>query len=192
MFSWFSKLIDRGVDAQFRKDSSGQLVFLPSFGANAYFVDSQSDQDKIRGFVKMYQSASMLMSWMSTLISCIWITSIPLQVRMTHLVATGFAYMLVPIASILILWGVYKQTIPSLISSLREVGPDVKGQLTEISTGRLRRVLLCLGAGLLLLGLILLLLVQRPSGRSGTCLPQGEVSQQPQVDSTHRPCVEQP
>ena len=57
MISLFSRTMDRAVDLQFRKDPGGRLVFLP-FGPRkkAYFVDSKSDEEKIRAFVKMYRS----------------------------------------------------------------------------------------------------------------------------------------
>jgi len=65
----FTKAMDRQVDRQFRKDPNGRLVFLTfdskgnDFFADfflpigsrgkAYFVDSNSDEEKIRAFVKM-------------------------------------------------------------------------------------------------------------------------------------------
>ena|ERR1700737_4860324 len=63
MISLFSRRMDNFVDRQFRTDQSGRLVFLP-FGSKgkAYFVDSKSEEGKIRSFLKMYRSASALFS----------------------------------------------------------------------------------------------------------------------------------
>jgi hypothetical protein len=61
MISLFSRAMDYAVDAHFRKDPSGHLVFFP-FKGKAYFVDSKSDEEKIRAFVKMFRSAIMLIS----------------------------------------------------------------------------------------------------------------------------------
>jgi hypothetical protein len=54
------------------------------------------------------------------------------------------------------LWGVYKKTIPSLTASLSEAGPEVKGQLIEVSR-RPQRV--ALGVGIACLGLLILIMV---------------------------------
>ena len=182
MVFWFSRLIDFGVDSQLRKDASGQLVFLP-FGPRkkAYFVDSKSDEEKIRAFVKMYRSASTLISWMWIGIysfgwtAYVGASAVPLRTRVTDLVVSGLVYMLLPIAFLLILWGVYKQTIPNLTSSLREAGADVAGQLTDAGSGRRRVILVCLGACVILMGLLLVAVQHR---LHKPCPAQGRVCQQ--------------
>ena len=66
MISLSSKMMDRAVDANFRKDQSGRLVFIPSgLKRKGYFVDSKSDEEKIRALVKMYRSATALISLMA-------------------------------------------------------------------------------------------------------------------------------
>jgi len=58
MISLFSRMMDRAVDSQFKKDPNGRLVFFPfTARGKAYFVDSKSDEDKIRSFAKMFRSA---------------------------------------------------------------------------------------------------------------------------------------
>jgi hypothetical protein len=160
--SLFSRLMDYGVESHFRKDPSGRLVFLP-FGPRkkAYFVDTKSDEEKIRSFVRMYRSASTLISWMGQFpiyatgfIFTAYLGATPLRNRLTALVVTSSIYMLVSLALIWMLWGAYKQTVPSVTASLSEVGPDVRGQLSTISP-RPRIVLVCLAAGLLLLAVAL-------------------------------------
>ena len=191
MISPFSILIDYGVDFQLRKDSSGRVVFLP-FGARgkAYFVDSPSDEEKIRAFVKMYRSASTLISWMVIGIYIFGLTSlnshtgagaIPLRTRLVPLVIGNLVYMLVVIVFAWILWGIYKKTIPSFTASLPEVGSGAQSQLSNLPYARKRIVLICFGAGLLVLGLVLLLTVQRRPRRP--CPPQPRVCRQIEADS---------
>jgi hypothetical protein len=191
MISPFSQLIDYGVEFQLRKDPSGRLVFLP-FGTRgkAYFVDSPSDEEKIRAFVKMYRSASTLVSWMVIGIYIFGLTSmnshagagaIPLRTRLAPLVIGNLVYMLVVIVFAWILWGIYKKTIPSFTASLPEVGAGAQSQLSNLPNARKRVVLICFGAGLLLLGLILLLAVQRRPRRP--CPPQPRVCRQVETDS---------
>jgi hypothetical protein len=61
----------------------------------------------------------------------------------------------------LMLWVVYRATVPGLTASLNEVAPEIKAQLSSIAPQQrgLRRVaLVCLLAGLILLGLALVAL----------------------------------
>lgn len=157
----FSKLMDYQVDGQFRKDPSGRLVFLPfSSKGKAYFVDSKSDEDKIRAFVKMYRSATVLMSWMAypgiyvgTMLN-FYAGATPLRTRLEAVAGISLFFLLVFFLLLWVLWGVYKKTVPSLTSSLSEVGPELKGQLRKISPApqRLRTVaLLCVIAIIILL-----------------------------------------
>jgi hypothetical protein len=63
MIALFSRLMDRAVDFQFRKDPSGRSVFLPlGSRGKAYFVGTAADEQKIKSFVKMYKSTSTLIS----------------------------------------------------------------------------------------------------------------------------------
>src|SRR4029077_20135520 len=62
----FSRIMDRAVDSQFRKDQNGRLVFIPfTLKGKCYFVDSKSDEEKLRGFVKLFRSTLTLISWLS-------------------------------------------------------------------------------------------------------------------------------
>src|SRR5580700_4227817 len=65
MISPFSRMMDYAVEAHFRKDRNGRLVFIPfSLKKKCYFVDSKSDEEKIRAFVKMYRSATQLITFL--------------------------------------------------------------------------------------------------------------------------------
>jgi len=65
------------------------------------------------------------------------------------------------VALALMLWVVYKATVPGLTASLSEVAPEIKAQLSAICSqqrGPRRVALVCLLAGLILLGLALVAL----------------------------------
>src|ERR1700675_5033870 len=103
--SFFSRLISYGVAKQLRKDTNGQTVFLP-FGPRkkAYFVDSQADEIKIRSFLKIYQSASLLISWLTTLAFYIFgwslpshSSAIPVWTRLTPFLVSCSVYLLIAI-----------------------------------------------------------------------------------------------
>jgi hypothetical protein len=161
MISPFSRLIDYGVETQFRKDSSGRTVFLP-FGPRkkAYFVDSKADEAKIRSFLKMYRGASALISWLGMLAIYVfgWSSThhagpgaIPVWTRLTPFIVSSLVYLLIMILWAWMLWGIYKEAVSDLTSSLSEVGPDIGSQLTNIPSRR-GLALLCLFAGLIVLG----------------------------------------
>jgi hypothetical protein len=173
----FTKALDRHVDSQFRKDPSGRLVFLP-FGRkrNAYFVDSKSDEEKIRAFVKMYRSAGLLTTLLTYLCFYVWIGSFNTGAhRWTTEVAIASLFFLFLVLSTWMLWSLYKATVPAFTSSLSEVGPDLKGQLSEISppSRRLRGLALAsLFASIVLLGIGLILVTRQSSRGKPPCPPK--------------------
>ena len=169
MTSWFSKLMDYAVDSQFRKDRSGRLVFVPfSLKRKCYFVDSKSDEEKIRALVKMYRSAIQLISLLmypiimfSGLILEDYAGVSPRELRMKIAIGIPLFFWLVLGGLAWMIWSLYKGAIPSFTSSLVEAGPDVKAELRTI-TPRPRRLLLVISAVcLVLVGLGLFALVAR-------------------------------
>jgi hypothetical protein len=161
----FSRLMDRAVESHFRKDlKSGRLVFIPfSLKKKCYFVDSQSDEEKIRAFTKLYRSVFTLISWLS--FPSMFVPAVILEDyagltprghRLAIALGVPLFFWLILVALQWMLWSVYKKTIPSVTASLSEVGPEVKGQLIEVS-GRPQRV--ALGVLLACLGLLILMIV---------------------------------
>jgi hypothetical protein len=56
-------LLNRVADANFRREPSGRLVFIPfTRRGKCYFVDSKADEEKIRAFVNMYRIPNTVMS----------------------------------------------------------------------------------------------------------------------------------
>jgi hypothetical protein len=150
MISPFSRMMDYVVEIHFMKDRSGRLVFVP-FGPKrkCYFVDSKSDEEKIRALVRMFRSLSHLIGFLvypsiffPGLILEDFAGLTPRGHRMAIAMVIPLFFSLVLIALLCMVWSLYKGAIPSLTSSLIEVGPDVKGQLREISQRSWRPALL--------------------------------------------------
>jgi hypothetical protein len=167
MISLYSRLIDRAAELQFRKDPSGRSVFLPlGPRGKAYFVDTTADQQKIQSFVKMYKSSSTLISLLTfpaVYFPGVFLADFAGLSPKSHRLVVSFAvsmFFAVVLATLqLMLWAVYKGTVPGVTSSLLEVGPDLRNQLTEISPQqrRVQRIaLISLGACTILIGLFIL------------------------------------
>src|SRR5258708_27849962 len=126
MISLFSRMMDTAVEVYFRKDQSGRLVFIPfSLKRKCYFVDSKSDEEKIRALVKMYRSAIQLISWLA--FPSVFVPAFILEdygglTPRGHRLAITFGiplfFWLVGGALAWMLWGLYKQAVPSLTCSL--------------------------------------------------------------------------
>ena len=162
-------LMNRLADVHFRKEPSGRLVFIPfTRRGKCYFVDSKADEEKVRAFVSMYRIPNTLISVLMS--PMVMVPGLILEdygglARRAHrltiaLEVSGF-FWLSFVALALMLWVVYKAAVPGLTASLSEVAPEIKAQLSAISPQQrgLRRVaLVCLLAGLILLGLALVAL----------------------------------
>jgi hypothetical protein len=163
MISPFSRMMDYAVEAHFRKDRNGRLVFIPfSLKKKCYFIDSKSDEEKIRALVKMFRSAIMLITFLTYpsffvpgFILEDYAGLTPRTHRLTIALGIPFFFWLVLIALAWMLWSLYKGAIPSLTFSLSEAGPDVMGQLRGISQTPRRLPLLFVTAFLLLIVLAL-------------------------------------
>jgi hypothetical protein len=159
----FSRMMDYAIEAHFRKDQSGRLVFIPfSRKGKGYFVESTADEMKIRAFVKIFRSAMQLISWLS--FPSIFVPAIilddyaglsPRGHRLAIALGVPLFFWLVLSALAWMIWSSYKGAMPTLTSSLREVGPDVMGQL-RANPDRRRRLRLLVAAILLLVGVALL------------------------------------
>jgi hypothetical protein len=70
MPSPFARLLDFAESAQFRKDSSGRMVFLPLISkGQGFFVDSLSDEEKLRALVRLYRGANVLLGLLWSLLN---------------------------------------------------------------------------------------------------------------------------
>jgi hypothetical protein len=147
------------VDRQFRKDRNGRLVFVP-FGLKrkCYFVDSKADEEKIRALVRMYRSATTVISLVIYPIIMApglflddYAGLSPRGHRLAIAIGIPIHIWLILIGFLWMLWRLYKRAIPGLTASLAEVGPDVKGELREVSKVAVHRPALVIVAVLLLI-----------------------------------------
>jgi hypothetical protein len=162
-------LMNRLADVHFRKDPSGRLVFIPfTRKGKCYFVDSKADEEKVRAFVNMYRIPNMLISLLMSpmvMVPGLFLEDYgrltPRAHRLTVALGVSGFFWLSFVALALMLWVVYKTAVPGLTASLSEVAPEIKAQLSAFSPeqrGRRRVALVCLLAGLILLGLALVAL----------------------------------
>ncbi len=162
-------LMNRLADVHFRKEPSGRVVFIPfTRRGKCYFVDSKADEEKVRLFVNMYRIPSTLISFLigpmvtvPALILEDYGGLTPRAHRLTIALGISGFFWLTFVALALMLLVVYKAAVPGLTASLSEVAPEIKAQLSAISPqqrGRRRVALVCLLAGLILLGLALVAL----------------------------------
>jgi hypothetical protein len=163
-----TSLMNRLADSHFKKEASGRLVFLPfTPRGKCYFVDSKSDEEKIRVFVKMYRIPSALISVVMTPIVMVPALILedygqltPRVHRLTVALGISGYFWLSLVGLELMLWFVYRAMVPGLTASLSEVAPEIKAQLRTIpdqQRGRRRLILLCIVAGLILMGVALFL-----------------------------------
>jgi hypothetical protein len=158
----FSRIMDRAVDCQFKRDPYGRVVFIPfTLKGKCYFVDSKSDEEKLRGFVKVSRAPLTLISWLTfpiTYIPAVILDTAGLTPRAHRLaIALGiplfFWLMLGVLAGLT--WLIYKKTVPGVTASLSEVGPEAKTQLRELSA-QPRRVALRVILGCLVILILLI------------------------------------
>jgi hypothetical protein len=165
MISWMNRL----TDLHFRKDPSGRLVFIPfTLRGKCYFVDSKADGEKIRAFVNMYRIPNTLISFL--LPPLVMVPGLILEDygrltprvhRLTVALGISGFFWLIFVGLGLMLWAVYRASLPGLTSSLSEVAPEIKAQLSSPQQQGLRRIALgCVLAGLILLGLALVALTR--------------------------------
>jgi hypothetical protein len=168
MISWMNRL----ADAHFRKEPGGRLVFIPfTSRGKCYFVDSKADEEKVRAFVNMYRIPNTLISFLISpmvvapgLILEDYGRLAPRAHRLTMALGISGFFWLCFVALGLMLWVVYRAAVPGLTASLSEVAPEIKAQLRAGSPQqeRSRRLaVVCLLAGLTLLGFALVVLTGR-------------------------------
>jgi hypothetical protein len=169
MISPFARLVDYAVAFHFKKDPGGRLVFLPLISkGRGYFVDSKSDEAKLRAFLKMYRSANLLLTLLCYLVILaptslgynLYAGAIPMRTKLMTAVGTGLFWVLCYSASAWMLWSLYKKTIGSFTDQLAVAGPGVVGQVSETSSGRRRLALLIVFAATIIIGVALLVAAQ--------------------------------
>jgi branched-subunit amino acid transport protein AzlD len=157
-----SQWIDQAMAPRFRKDASGRSVFVP-FGPrkDGYYVDTASDEQKLRAFVKLHTVAAALMNLMGSIGSLAFAQALmfdrnysaPLARQLEKFLAVYvIAVLVLYILPALALWKSYRGLIPELCASLTTVGPEQIRQMEQASPP-FRRRLIIVAVGLMLVGL---------------------------------------
>jgi hypothetical protein len=172
MPSPFARLLDFAVAAQFRKDSSGRTVFLPLITKHeAYFVDSSSDEEKLRALVRMYRGANMLLGLLWSLLNYLAVLApgsissyyggmVPLRAKLTAVAWVAAISLVFYGTAAWGVWSLYKKAIESFTHALPQASPEAIRQLPAAFRGPQRVALAVLGAGVILIAIAVLAAVQ--------------------------------
>jgi hypothetical protein len=154
-------LLDTIVDANFRSETAGRIVVFPGDRRHrGYVVSSESEELKIRSFLKMFYFAHFSILALGILLSSAWATD------MHHLlgrpeerfartvgVFIGIYFLLVGLPYLL-LWRSYKKALLSFVSPQDEV--SVSGRSASQQRLLFVRVAVIASAILMMFGLFLL------------------------------------
>jgi hypothetical protein len=166
------KMLEYTVSWQFRQDSGGRTVFLPLISKDeGYFVDSHSDEDKLRALVKLYRGAAAALNLMWSLLNFLAVLApgsissfyggmVPLRDK---LIATAWVAALSLLfwgSPAWVLWALYKQAIKTFTHALPQASPELIRRLPAISRRPQRVGLVVLGAVTILAAIAVLLAVQ--------------------------------
>jgi hypothetical protein len=126
-------LLDALVSRHFRDDQAGRVVVLPvDRRIRGYLVKSESDELKIRAFLKMFYCAEWSLQLVSLLVTIGWITELtyPSGNSIAYHVKSGAtfvgAYSLIVALPYFLLWKTYKKALLSFVSAQDEVAASGK------------------------------------------------------------------
>jgi hypothetical protein len=155
-------LLDLVVDANFRSEQAGRVVIFPGGRrTRGYLVKSESEELRIRSFLKMFYFAQLSIQLVGLLLALEWSRELsyalnrPSDVLLRIGITLGF-YSLVVGVPYWLLWRSYKTAVLSFVSVQDEV--VVSGK----SASRSWKV----GVGLTALGLLVWLGIMLLTGRS--------------------------
>jgi len=161
----FSGRLLQLVDAQFRKDQSGRVVFLP-YGPRktGYYVETPSDDQKIKSLVAIYTAASGLFQVLGFLSSYLLMQAVIFPDRPTTragkmevgLIVYGISSLVFWFGPRWLLWKLYREMLPRVCSSLREASPASTCDLQETEKHLQPRMFLIVVGATLILGGVLL------------------------------------
>jgi hypothetical protein len=158
--------LDNLADRHFAKDDSGKLVFLPRGRRRAaYFVDS-ADENKIKSLVKLYIVSNALLNltgMMATIGFTDWLTCDERPASLAHQLKFGavvwaIAATVFYFAPAMLILNIYRRAVGGICASLTAVDP-ASVPLTPLPSSSRRVVLICLGAGCVLLGIAIFAMV---------------------------------
>jgi hypothetical protein len=165
-------MLEYAVSLQFRKDSRGRLVFLPLISkGEGYFVDSHTDEEKLRALVKLCRGAAAALNLMWSLLNFLAVLApgsissyyggvVRLRDKLIAVALVAVLSLLVWGSSAWALWSLYKHAIKTFTHSLPQANPEDIRQLPAISRRPQRVALAVLGAVTILVAIAVLLAVQ--------------------------------
>jgi hypothetical protein len=168
MISPFVMLVDYAVGFHFRTDSSGRAVFLPLITkGQGYFVDSTTEEEKLRALVGMYRGANLILTVLcyfaimapTSIGYNLYAGAIPLRTKVMTAVGSGLFWTVCFGASVWILWGLYKRAVAKFTYAMKEVGLGDMARLSK-PPQRARTALLFVFAGCIIVGIALFIAVQ--------------------------------
>jgi hypothetical protein len=154
----------------FTKNRAGRLVFLP-FGLKkpGYYIDSPSDEQKTKPFVRMYFLARLLAQLVGNLTAFFFAEGVAFADPHTPAVDKIKVFLVIYVITIslfelLPLWLIsrlYRKSIPEICSAMAVAGVEEVSRLDRSLTPWRRRALLVLGGLTILIGVIMAVLVAR-------------------------------
>jgi hypothetical protein len=176
----FAKTIDYHVESQFRKDPAGRLVFFPlGVKKQGYFVDSATDEEKIKAYLRKYRGTAVLISllvspsiYIPALLLDLYGGAGSLRHRVTTVIELSVVVMLFFLTLSWARWVAYNQAMRSFTATLGEIGPESRLGLSEVSDRpRVRRLVLA-GLACLILAAAALIGATRYSRSKVICPPK--------------------
>ena len=126
-------LLDLVVDANFRNEQAGRVVIFPGGRRNrGYLVKSESEELRIRSFLKMFYFAQLSIQLLGLLLALEWSRELsyalsrPFALFFRIGVTLGFYFLVVGVPYWL-LWRSYKKAFPSFVLVEDEVVLSGKG-----------------------------------------------------------------
>ena len=153
------------VSANFRKDQSGSVVFLPfGPGKAGYYIDATADHQKIESMVAIYTAATVLLQVVGFLSSYVLMQAVIFPDRPTTragkmevgLIVYGLSTLVFWFGPRWLLWRLYREVIPGVCSAFKEVSLASTRDLEKARNPLQRRMLaIFVGAFLILAGILL-------------------------------------
>jgi hypothetical protein len=157
------------VETQFMKDQSGRVVFVPFNPARpGYYVDTASDDKKIKSPMAMYTAARIFVEMLGSLCCLAFTQAVAfadpaepvahkVKVALVVYFITSLPFMIFPRW---LLNKLYREMISGICSSLSEASAESMGNLQR-TANRSRRIaiLVLIGLALVLAGIVVAVLV---------------------------------
>jgi hypothetical protein len=166
-------MFNQAVDALFRKDGSGRLIFLPRGPRKtAYYIDAPSDEQKLKALVKLQLVAVMFFNLAGFLVSyalaatweSLYFIHLPISIEARAL-RTGAVYVIsaavIQFTPILVIQKIYQRSLRDICSTLQPVEPGSLGPLSRLSQPYLKRVLVAFAVTMMLMGLVFAAVARR-------------------------------